>query len=256
MRDPFESAGGWFLSASEIVGQMLRLLVQTLGHCPGAWSARKRIAQQMARVGHESLPIVGAMALFTGMVTALHTGYALRTYGAEEMLAYIVALSIVKEMGPVLTGLLLAGRVGAAIAAEIGTMSVHEEIDALETLGVSPVKYLAVPRFLAAVVMLPTLLIYADVIGIGGGAIVASSHYEITFTTYMKNVRLALDFSDVLEGLTKAAVFGAIIAVVACYFGLRTRGGAAGVGKAITSSVVTSFVCIFVSNYFITRLWI
>ena len=253
MKDPFEAFGGWCLSASENLGELVSLAVQTIAQCRTVFHRPKRIAVQMTRMGYDSLPLAAGVALFTGMVLALHSGYALKKYGATEMLSYIVALSMVKEMAPVLTALLLAARVGAAVAAEIGTMSVHEEIDALHTLGINPVKYLVMPRFVACVVMMPTLVIYADVIGMVGGGLVANASYGVTWTSYVKNISQALVFRDILQGLIKAIVFGGIISTVACHRGLNTTGGAEGVGRAITSCVVTTFIYIFIANYFVTR---
>ena len=233
---------------------MLVLFAQSLRECRTLTQHPERVFAQMKRVGNDTLPIASAMAVFTGMVLALHSGYTLRKFDFEEATASIVALSMVKEMGPVLTALLLAGRVGASIAAEIGTMQVNEEIDALHTLGVSPVRYLAMPRLVACVTMLPVLVTFAGAVGILGGAAIASRYFDIGIHSFFRNAFDTMVFSDLAEGIVKAVFFGAIVAVVACQRGLQTRGGASGVGRAITSCVVTSFVCIFICNYFVT--WI
>ena len=231
---------------------MLLLLAQSVREMRTVAAHPERIFVQMKRVGLDSLPIASAMAVFTGMVLALHSGYTLRKFDFEQATASIVALSMVKEMGPVLTAMLLAGRVGAAIAAEIGTMQVNEEIDALHTLGISPIRYLAMPRLLACVTMLPVLVTYASAVGILGGAAIASSYFEIGFSSFFRTAFEAMVFRDLAEGIVKAFFFGAIVATVGCQRGFQTRGGAEGVGRAITSCVVTSFVAIFICNYFVT----
>jgi phospholipid/cholesterol/gamma-HCH transport system permease protein len=237
----------------EETGEMLVLFAQSLRECRYAGRNPRRVFVQMKRIGNDTLFIAAAIALFIGMVLGLHSGYTLRRFDFTEALASIVALSMVKEMGPVITGLLLAGRVGASITAEIGTMRVNEEIDALHTLGISPVRYLAMPRFIACFIMLPVLVVYAGIVGILGGGAVASTYFDIGMRSYLDMAFDSMEFRDVAEGLIKAVVFGAIVAVVACRSGFRTRGGAEGVGKAITSAVVTSFICIIISDYFITR---
>ena len=249
----FEPLGAFIWHGFQRSGAILHLGARTLRQSPSALRQRHRLFVQMARIGYESLPIAAAVVFFTGLVLALHSGVALRAFRAEEKLATIVALSMVKEMGPILTGMLIVGRIGAAIAAELGTMSVNEEIDALHTLGVSPIRYLVVPRFLAMIVMLPVLVIYANLIGIGGGAVMAANQLGVSYTYYFRTVMETIKFKDVMEGLIKAFFFGAIISVVACQYGLTTRGGAQGVGKAITRAVVASFVALFICDYFITR---
>jgi phospholipid/cholesterol/gamma-HCH transport system permease protein len=234
-------------------GAMLILLVQCLRELPQAMRRKQRLIVQMKRVGPDSLFIAGALALFIGMVLALHTGYGLERFDFEEALAPIVALGMVKEMAPVITALLLSGRIGAAIAAELGTMQVNEEIDALHTLGVSPIRYLAIPRLIACVTMLPLLTIYAGIVGIYGGALIADHYFGISYTIYFQRAFDSMEMKDVTEGLVKAFLFGGIVAIVACRRGFSTRGGAEGVGRAITQSVVTSFIAIIICDYFVTR---
>ena len=240
----------------EETGNGLMLFVQSVREFRAAPAKPHRIFVQMKRVGNDTLPIALAMAVFTGMVLALHSGYALSRFNFEHALASIVSLSLVKEMAPVLTAMLLAGRIGAAIAAEIGTMQVNEEIDALHTLGINPIRYLAMPRLIACITMLPVLVMCASGVGILGGAAIASAYFDIGMNAYFKTAFDAMVMGDIAEGLIKAVFFGAIVAVVGCQRGLRTRGGAEGVGRAITSSVVTSFVAIFICNYFVTRFMI
>jgi len=251
-----ESVGGRVLHVFEETGQVLILLLRTLRGAGDIFRKFHRTSVQLVRVGNESLPIAAAMALFTGMVLALHSGYALRQYSSESLLANIVALSMVKEMSPVLTGLLLAGRIGAAFTAEIGTMRVNEEIDALETLSISPIRYLCVPRLAACVIMMPALVIYADIVGVLGGGAIASAYFDMPLNSYFEAVFNSVWMQDVMEGLSKGVVFGVLIATISCHHGLETRGGARGVGEAITHSVVDSFVWVFISNYFVTRFFV
>jgi len=250
--NPFHLLGTWFLAECEATGQRAYLLFQTLWTLFDALSKPRRIVVQMARVGWDSFPIIALMAVFTGMVVGLYSGRALENVGGERTQATIVSVALVKEMVPILTGLLLAGRVGAAFAAEIGTMNVNEEIDALTTLGVNPVSYLCTPRFLACLVMVPALVAYGNVIGIFGGAAVGSRYFNISYDAYIRIMADSIDARDILEGTTKAFLNGGIIAIVACHRGFRARGGAVGVGNAITGCVVDCFVWIFVANYFVT----
>jgi len=208
----------------------------------------------MAHIGVDTLPIASVMAFFVGMVLALHSGYQFAKFGAEEWIGRLVGLSMVKELGPVLTGLLLAGRVGSSMAAEIGTMKVSNELDALRTLRINPVRYLAMPRFLASLIMLPVLVLYADVVGIAGGALTAATYVNLEPSVYFDSLFKTLTFSDIFEGLIKAAFFGAVVALTGCYKGFKTTGGARGVGKATTSSVVLSFLIIMILDYVITRI--
>jgi phospholipid/cholesterol/gamma-HCH transport system permease protein len=208
----------------------------------------------MVRVGWDSFPIVALMAVFTGMTIGLYSGLVLKDVGGAQYQANIVSRAIVVQLGPLLAGILLAGRIGAAFAAEIGTMSVNQEIDALHTLGVDPVRYLAVPRFLAAVFMVPILVSYGNAIGIFGGALVGKSYFDISYEAYLRLMAQSLRLRHIAEGQVKAILYGAIIAIVSCRQGFGTRGGAEGVGKAITSCVVTCSVWIFVANYFVTFL--
>ncbi len=215
----------------------------------------KLILQQMVKIGYESIPVAVITALFTGMVLALQAGYTLETKikGVSQFLGSVVTLSLVRELGPVLTAMVIAGRMGSAVAAEIGTMQVTEQIDALYTLAANPVKYLAVPRFLAFTFMLPLLTIFADLVGWGGGLFVSSLKFTSS-TVYVESTRSSLETSDIMGGLIKALFFGAIIAVVSCRQGFATTNGAEGVGKATTNAVVFSFMLILISDYFLTAI--
>ncbi|MBI3322126.1 MAG: ABC transporter permease [Candidatus Omnitrophica bacterium] len=213
------------------------------------------ISDQMDKIGVASFPLVFLTALFTGMVLALQSAYQLQKLSAETYIGSLVALSMTRELGPVLTALVIAGRVGAAITAEIGTMKVTEQIDALRTLGVDPVRYLAVPRIVALGIMLPLLVIYADMIGILGGYLVGVYKLGIGSSMYMNMTWDPLRLKDVFTGLFKAWVFAMIIATVACHEGFETAGGAEGVGRATTLSVVISFILIITADCFFTALF-
>lgn len=254
MREWLSSSAKKSSAFFQAVGEQLRLLINTIYWCKEAPKNTSSILRQMAEIGVDTLPIASIMAFFVGMVLALHAGYQLSKVGAKELIGTLVGLSMVKELGPVLTGLLLAGRVGSAMAAEIGTMKVSDELDSLRTLRISPVRYLSMPRFIACLVMLPLLVLYADVIGMIGGAVTASSYVGLAPSTYFDHLFRSLTFSEISEGLLKAAFFGAVVSLVGCYQGFKTTGGARGVGRATTNSVVISFMLILILNYIITRI--
>jgi phospholipid/cholesterol/gamma-HCH transport system permease protein len=214
----------------------------------------RQILLQMIRMGYNSLPVVGLTAFFTGGVLALQIYIGGTRFNAETLVASIVALGITRELGPVLAGLMVAGRVAAAIAAEIGTMRVTEQIDALITLSTNPYRYLVGPRLLAGVVTLPLLVIIADIIGIMGGYIVGTQSLGFNSGAYLKNTVDFLEVQDVTSGLIKSAVFGFIIALMGCYHGFHSRGGAQGVGRATTNAVVSSSILILAANYVLTSL--
>jgi len=216
---------------------------------------RRRIFDQSKRIGVDSLPIVSLVGLFTGMILALQTAYLMKKLSSEMYIASIVALSLTRELGPVLTALIVAGRSGAAITAEIGTMTVTEQVDALRTLGTNPVKYLVVPRFLSLTFMLPVLTIYANLVGIFGGYLICVNRLSISPNTYIFTTFDTLVNKDIVTGLIKTVFFGMIIALVACYEGLNVKGGAEGVGKSTTTSVVTTFILIIVADCFFTALF-
>lgn len=213
------------------------------------------IAKQMIDIGYYSLPVVGLTTIFSGMVLALqsYTGFA--RFAAEGAVSTVVVLSMTRELGPVLAGLMVAGRIGAAMAAEIGTMRVTEQIDALVTLSTNPMKYLVVPRILAGLTMLPILVLVGDIIGVFGGYII--SIYKLGFNpaTYLTKTYDYLEFMDVFSGLVKASVFGFIISLMGCYNGYNSKGGAQGVGAATTNAVVSASILILIFNYIITELF-
>lgn len=211
-----------------------------------------QIFKQFIDIGYYSLPVVGLTALFTGMVLALQSHSGFSRFEAESAIPTVVVLSITRELGPVLAGLMVAGRIGAAIAAELGTMRVTEQIDALTTLSTNPFKYLIVPRFLAGVFMMPLLVLVADVIGVFGGFLVSVYRLEFNASNYISQTWQYLEWRDVSSGLWKAATFGAIIVLMGSYNGFNSKGGAQGVGAATTNAVVSASILILISNYVLT----
>ena len=211
---------------------------------------------QLEHVGVQSLTITNVTLLFTGMVLAVQTAYSLASYGGQSFVGDLLALSIVRELGPVLTALMVAGRVGAGITAEIGSMTVTEQVDALRVLAASPVKKLVVPRVGALVIALPLLTTVADVVGLFGGMVMAVSEIGQGRAYYVSHVLLALRVQDITSGIGKSFFFAFFIGIIACYNGLRATGGADGVGKATTNTVVTASISIIVSDFFLTKVFL
>ncbi len=209
---------------------------------------------QMVIIGVDSIPVVLITAFFTGMVLALQTGYILedKLRGISQFLGGLVTLSMVRELGPVVICLIVTGRVGSAMAAEIGTMRVTEQIDAFVTLSTSPIKYLVVPRLLACVAMAPLLVLFADAVGVYGGLVIAQTKFDQSAATYILNIQDMVGLGDLFGGLFKAAFFGVIIATVSCHKGFNASGGAEGVGRATTSAVVIASIAILIADYFLT----
>lgn len=238
------------------LGEGTSLFLETLYWCKAAPRNVDKILTHLLEFGNATLPIASLMALFIGGVLALQTGSRLAQFGLEGNIGGIVGLSMVKELGPVMTALLVAGRVGSAIAAEVGAMNVYEEIDALKTLDINPVRYLVMPRLLASVVAVPALCMYVDTLGLLGGALVSSVNprISVSFRLFRMNFQEVVKFSDVMDGVIKSVVFGMVVAVTCCYVGLKTTGGPEEIGRAVTRSVVLSFMFIFVLNYIITRI--
>ena len=221
------------------------------------------VVQQMDVIGVQSLGIVVLTGLFTGMVLALQSSVQMAQFGATQYIGQLVSASMIRELGPVLAGLMVAGRVGSGIAAEIGSMKVTEQIDALNTLGTDPIKKLVTPRLLAALIMMPMLTVVADLVGILGGNLIAELYVQLPSSFYWQSVWKQIAAggfifryvpNDFVMGLSKPLVFGAIIAITGCHFGLSTTGGTEGVGVATTRTVVTASVLILVSDYFITQM--
>jgi phospholipid/cholesterol/gamma-HCH transport system permease protein len=246
--------GRTFLAFLAQTGRLTAFTFSALVNCvrpPIYWYL---IGQQILRIGYFSLPVVGLTAFFTGGALALQIYVGGNRFGAEAVVPNIVVLGITRELGPVIAGLMVAGRVAAAIAAEIGTMRVTEQIDALTTLSTNPMRYLVVPRLIAAVVTMPVLVLIADAIGVFGGYVVATRSLGFNGAIYIKNTLDFVTNGDVRSGVIKVAVFGFIIALMGCYSGFHSRGGAQGVGAATTNAVVTSSILILAANYFLTSI--
>ena len=211
------------------------------------------VGKAFMEIGYYSLPVVALTAVFTGMVLALQSYTGFSRFGAESAIASVVVLSVTRELGPVLAGLMVSGRAGAAMAAELGTMRVTDQIDALSTLSTDPMKYLVAPRLLAATIALPLLVALADILGVMGGYIVATEKLGFTSGTYLSATFTNLQAEDVISGLIKAAVFGFVIALMGCFHGYRSKGGAQGVGAATTTAVVSASILILALDYILTQ---
>jgi phospholipid/cholesterol/gamma-HCH transport system permease protein len=249
----FAAVGRVFLAFVSVTGRLALFTGEAVSHCvrpPVYW---RLIWQQVLRIGYFSLPVVGLTAFFTGGVLALQIYKGASRYGAESFVPVVVLVGITRELGPVIAGLMVAGRVAAAIAAEIGTMRVTEQIDALTTLSTNAIKYLVVPRLVAAVISMPILVSIADSIGVFGGYIASTRSLGFNGSVYMNNTMNGLVYDDVFSGLIKAAVFGFIIALMGCYNGFNSKGGAQGVGNATTNAVVTASILILAANFILTN---
>jgi len=247
--------GRHVISFFYFVGGLANLTVKTIYLSFMPPYKKERIFEQAKKSGIDSFPLVSLIALFIGFIFALQTAYFMQRIGSELYIASMVALSIVRELGPVITALVVAGRVGAAITAEIGSMQVTEQIDALEIFATNPVKYLVVPRFIALSLMLPILTLYADAIGILGSYIICVLRLGISSTMYLRVTFEALWYKDIFTGLVKTVFFGMIIAIISCYEGFNVKGGAEGVGRATTRSVVFSFIMIIIADCIFTALF-
>jgi phospholipid/cholesterol/gamma-HCH transport system permease protein len=256
VQDFLERTGKKVLSSLQIIGEVLMLFWRTVYSFREAPRNLNSISTQMLIIGYETLPVASVMAFLVGSVLALQTGIELQKYGGQGIIGAIVGLTMVREFGPVMTCYLIAGRAGSAMAAELGVMTVYEEIDALRTLDIDPVRYLAMPRLIACLICAPALVIYADLVGMIGGAIISHMHPQIfvSYTTYYDSLKTALTLKEIGSGLIKATAFGGIIAVICCYVGFKTTGGARGIGQSTTRSVVLSFMLILVADYILTRL--
>ena len=252
MQALLQPIGATMLGFCEATGRFAWFAAVSVMHCfRPPWFARN-IRKQFIEMGFYSLPVVGLTAAFSGMVLALQSYSGFARFNAEGAIATVVALSVTRELGPVLAGLMVAGRIGAAIAAELGTMRVTEQIDALSTLSTNPYKYLIAPRIIAGTLCLPLLVFIADVIGIFGGFLIGVYQLDFNAAGYIKSTLDTLTFLDVFSGLVKAAVFGFIITLMGCYQGFHSRGGAQGVGAATTNAVVAASILILISNFLIT----
>lgn len=254
------------LSLTRAIGRITLVSIQAVGQLSvlfgQVWLSflrqpqrRRTIVLQLYHIGFLSLPVVLLTGLSTGLVLAVQAYYTLKTVSGESMTGAMVNFALVSELGPVLTGLMLAGRVGSSIAAEIGSMKVTEQLDALRVMGTDPVAYLVAPRFLACVLLMPILTVMCVVVGIYGANVLAMTVWDIDQGAYWSKHRAYIDSWDIATGLCKSLIFGGIIALVACRKGLRTSGGAAGVGTACTEGVVTASVLILVSDFVLTLIF-
>jgi phospholipid/cholesterol/gamma-HCH transport system permease protein len=245
--------GAAFLGFLAAVGRIMLFAAAALGSLLRPPWYPRIILRQMIDIGYYSLPVVGLTAIFTGMVLALQTYTGFSRFAAESAIPNVVVLSMTRELGPVIAGLMVAGRIGAAIAAEIGTMRVTDQIDALTTLSTNPHKYLVAPRLVAGTLMLPLLVLVADIIGVFGGFLVTSYKLDFNPSTYIQRTADFLETMDVVAGLAKAAVFGFLVTLMGCFHGYTSRGGAQGVGAATTYAVVSGSILILVFDYLLTE---
>ncbi len=253
--NPLQPIGRAFLLFLAAVGRLTLFAGNGLSAIispPFYW---RQIRHQMVEIGYYSLPVIGLTAIFTGAVLALQSYSGFSRFSAESSIPTVVVLSITRELGPVLAGLMVAGRIGAAIAAEIGTMRVTEQIDALTTLSTNPYKYLVFPRLVAGLLMLPLLVLIADIIGVFGGYLVSVGKLGFSAGPYLHNTLQFLETKDVVSGLVKAGAFGFIVSLMGCYHGYHSKGGAQGVGMATTNAVVSASIMILLFNYLITELF-
>ena len=246
-----EKLGTVVLGGLEKIGDVVMLGMETirqLQHMP----RMRHVLAQMSHLGVDTLPIVALTLMFTGMVMTLQIAHEFIRFGAQSTIGGVIAIAIGRELGPVLVGVVAAGRVGAAITAEISTMKVTEQIDALRVMATNPVGYLVVPRTIACMIMVPLLTVFGDIIGVLGGWLIAVNYSGITTFLYFNSINTFVATHDMSGGLVKAIVFGIIIAIMGCYYGLRAPDGAKSVGRATTRSVVSSIILIFMTNVFLS----
>lgn len=253
--NPLALIGRAFLDFLTVVGRLVRFALRSVKHCFFPPFYLRQTFRQFLDIGYYSLPVVGLTTLFTGMVLALQSNAGFSRFAAESAIPTVVVLSITRELGPVMAGLMVAGRIGASIAAELGTMRVTEQIDALSTLSTNPFKYLIAPRVIAGALMLPILVMVGDIVGVFGGFLVCVYNLDFNAANYISQTWEYLEFRDVTSGLWKAAAFGFIIALMGCYQGFNSKGGAQGVGKATTNAVVSASILILVVNYLLTGIF-
>lgn len=253
--DFLASIGRSVIGLCAAIGRIVIFAALSVSHLMRPPFYFREFGQQLLQIGYFSLPVVGLTALFTGGALALQIYSGGARFNAEAVVPTVVAIAMVRELGPVLGGLMVAGRVSSSIAAELGTMRVTEQIDALTTLSTNPFKYLVVPRIAAATIAMPILAFIGDVIGIFGGFLVGTQRLSFNSATYINNTWDFLEFGDVASGLVKAAAFGFIVALMGCYHGYNSGRGAQGVGRATTNAVVSASVLILASNYILTEVF-
>lgn len=260
MRFPVHSSarvGGRILQLLHDLGHAMFMLIESTYFVRYVFDKRSRreLIMQFYVTGIKSLGVITIVALFTGMILALQTGLELKRYGQEAFIGSAVSVTMIREMGPFMAGLIIAASVGSGIAAQLGTMTVSEEISALEVMSINPYRFLVMPRLVALVVMLPVLTVYTNILGIMGGALVGETQLGVSFDTYMEHATQFATNKDLYVGLFKSVVFGVVIAIVSCQQGLATTDGAVGVGRATRQSVIISFLIIIVLGYMITRMF-
>jgi phospholipid/cholesterol/gamma-HCH transport system permease protein len=253
--DAVAAVGRAVFGACRLTGRIALFGLDGLSHLARPPLYGRLFLRAFLDIGYYSLPVVALTAIFTGMVLALQSATGLSRFNAESAVANLVVLSMTRELGPVLAGLMVAGRVGAAMAAELGTMRVTDQIDALQTLSTNPMKYLVTPRLLGGLLAMPLLVVVADVLGVLGGYVIASVKLGYNAEVYLTNTINFVQTDDVVSGLVKAAVFGFLVALMGCYHGYNSRGGAQGVGAATTYAVVSASVLILAFDYVLTELF-
>lgn len=256
MTSPVEALGYRALGVAEHFGELSLLSWQTLRSALRQRLPWSEILRALDEIGVQSFSIVTLTALFTGLVLALQTGIGLQRFGSSEYTGYIVSLAIVRELGPVLTALIVGGRVAGGMAAELGSMQVTEQVDAIRAMGADPVRKLVMPRVIACVVTFPMLAIVADVLGLFGSAIICKAQFGIQPHYFLETIRQSILATDVISGVSKTVFFGFAIAIIACHEGLSTSGGTVGVGQATTRAVVFSSIAVLILNFFLTKLFV
>ncbi len=246
-----QSIGRIFVS----IGYSFNLFLAAILYSFDLWKRKYEFFQQMYISGVKSLGVVSVVAMFTGMILALQTGIEMSRYGTEEYVGIVILNSLVREMGPFMTAIIIAASVGSGISAEIGTMAVSEELDALLVMDINPIRFLVVPRIWALALMVPVLTVYSNVLGVIGGAVVAKTQLLLEYDVYFRNALDTLENKDIFVGLLKAYVFGITIGTVSCANGLRAKGGALGVGRATRATVVQCLLLIIIFGYFITGIF-
>lgn len=244
-----------FTRVLEGIGSTLQLFLRSVSYLPTLPRQYGRFIEQCYLIGYTTLPIVAILSFFIGSVLALQAGYSMENFGAKQFIGSLVGLSMARELGPVMVSILVAGRVGSAITAELASMKVYQEVDALITMNIPPPRMLVMPRLAAVVVMMPVLAIIANLVGWFGGAIICSTNSSIAIepSAYFATMRRFMEFKDVLNGLIKAEIFGFTIVLVCCNIGLNTQGGPREIGAAVTRAVVASLILILVLDYFVTK---
>jgi phospholipid/cholesterol/gamma-HCH transport system permease protein len=238
------------------LGEMMLLFLRTVRALPLVWRHRRKVFDQFFEIGNASLMMVCILSFFIGSVIALLTGPVLADRGLQDSVGGLVGIAICKELAPVMMSILIAGRIGSAMAAEIGSMRVYQEIDALRTMNINPIHFLVLPRIVSIAIALPLLVIFSTLMGWGGGALVSATNHQIdvSFATFFENLRENVQLTDVMNGIFKSFVFAVVIGVVSCHQGFQTIGGPRGIGRSVTKAVVNCIVLIVILDYFLTRM--